>query len=199
MNNARMNDISKPDQLSSDRISVDSHLSQRSNTHFPWCIIPLSYALVKKIVKYKICFILFNISDSDSKCEVLRNGSSSIELSCVMKFRGNWSPMMQWSISNGPTLATNNVVVLNQSVTSVLRPSLLSEFSTRELVHVTCETLFTLDFKFDENKAATQAKNIPEYRYVWYSPLIKTVLSEYNYSKSAPITIMCIIIVNENE
>ena|SRR6218665_383772 len=84
-----------------------------------------------------------------------------INLTCSIKFRGNWAPIMEWKAHNSTkviSIGVNTTTVPNQLVTSTLVIPVLNGSRS-----YTCTTKFDLSGK----PPTTTSINVPDYNVSW--------------------------------
>jgi len=121
---------------------------------------------------YNADFLLFSCSDGNLRCNSTVRGSSalseleSMELQCVIGYRGNWAPVMEWRFSgkDGQVVSEGVQTISSQLlVTSVFSFTVYHTMNNRS---VSCKTYFS---SYTGN-VTTTATNTPDYSYTWTSP-----------------------------
>ena len=111
------------------------------------------------------------IVESDPKCHLntttVKEGDN-IEMRCIVRYSGNWYPVMEWRDING-NIITNGVLTesTNDSLTSMLNVS--ADASEHNSLYV-CITYFTAH---PNQSIRDIANSIPDYNYTWTSPLVQ--------------------------
>src|SRR6218665_3794546 len=113
-----------------------------------------------------------SIVESDPACHLnttsVKEGDN-IEMRCIVRYSGNWSPVMEWSEINGNI--TNGVLTesTNDSLTSMLKVSAdVSKHNSRYL----CLTYFTA---YPNQLFRDIEGSIPDYNYTGISPLVQVL------------------------
>src|SRR6218665_163817 len=115
--------------------------------------------------------VLMYIVESDPECHLntttVKEGDN-IEMRCIVRYSGNWSPVMEWIEING-NIITNGILPksTNDSLTSMLN---VSADASKHNSSYLCLTYFTAlpNQLFRDNEGS-----IPDYHYTWISPLVE--------------------------
>ena len=106
---------------------------------------------------------------TNSQNGILEEGAV-VWMRCRVKFRGIWTPTLEWSLNedNGETeqiTGANVVTFPNVNISSTLTILLNA---TRNSFYFACKIYFTPV----SNIEMMTANNIPDYTYIWKSPMV---------------------------
>ena len=117
------------------------------------------------------------IVDGNTQCSTNLSASGAIQeydvitMTCNIKYRGNWAPVMRWFNSVTRHNFTDDVITMttnDTTVTSELTVTATADLHRSQIVCVTFVTQLPTSLP-------TTAKNIPIYKYTWMSPTLNVL------------------------